>query len=605
MKKMPGYSFQKNLDKDIHPIKIILFFAFVLLGFIFILFRIFQIQAFQQEKFSNLAINNYSRTVTQECPRGTIYDRNGNVLAKDVPTYHLYASPQEIPNIEYLASLLETFIGLSTEKTIPTIEELYSYSEVLLKENLTYEEKTRIEENKYKLKGIFIKEGFKRFYPYNASLCHILGYTGMISKEDLQNPKLVRFKPNERIGQTGIERYYEDFLHGFPGITKQTINVFGSVQKEDIEKEVVKGEDVYLTIDIKLQKKAEEIISDHRGCLILMDIPTGEILTCVSNPGFDPNYFSGPRPVEKWNQWIENRSFFNIASMGQYPPGSTLKPLIALYGLTENVITPTENLLCEGSLNIPGQKDKYQCWVYPSSHGYITLSKALQVSCDVYFYKLADRFNIDHFVDFAVQYGGLSKKTGIDLTYEESGFLGTPEWKTKFKGIPWYRGDTMNLGIGQGFVSVTPLQMTKLYAKMASYGKDVTPHLLKQTSSQKGFFDLHPPPVSNNSYQAQISPNYYNIVLEGLYKTTVYPGTAIGLRIPSMNIAAKTGTALVEGQRETQQHVWMGAIFPYENPNRVAFLMFENSSFEFASELAPFLKDFILYYDELYTTEVK
>ncbi|HPJ11982.1 MAG TPA: penicillin-binding protein 2 [Caldisericia bacterium] len=599
MKYHPHNILQGLVDKDIHPFKMILFSFLIVVSFVFLLVRIFQMQAFHQEKYKNMAINNYSRTLTQESPRGNIYDRNGIVVAKDVPTFHLYASPNEIPDIKHVASLLEQYIGLPQETTVTTIEEQYSYSEVLLKENLTYEEKTRIEENKYKLKGIFMKEGFKRYYPHNSSLCHVLGYTGMITKDDLQNPAFVRFKPNERIGQTGIERYYEDILHGHPGIVHQTINVFGSIQKETTEKDIIKGDDVYLTVDIRLQKKAEEILSDHRGCLLLMNIPSGEILTFVSNPGFDPNFFSGPRPVEKWNQWIENRAFFNIASMGQYPPGSTFKPLIALYGLKESLITQQENILCEGSLDIPGQKDKYRCWVYPSSHGYIKLIEAIQVSCDVFFYKLADRFNIEGFVDFAVQYGGISRKTGIDLTYEESGFLGTPEWKEKFKGVPWYRGDSMNLGIGQGFLSVTPLQMTKLYGIIAARDSNITPHLLKKTSTEKTFIDLHPQ-FKHQSTTFNISEEYYKLVLEGLYKTTVYPGTATGLNIPSLHIAAKTGTALVEGQRETQQHLWMGAMFPYEKPSCVAFIMFENSSFEYASELAPYLKDFILYYDELY-----
>jgi penicillin-binding protein 2 len=249
----------------------------------------------------------------------------------------------------------------------------------------------------------------------------------------------------------------------------------------------------------------------------------------------------------------------------------------------ESLITPQENILCEGAMNIPGQKDKYRCWVYPSSHGYIDLLKAIQVSCDVFFYKLADRFNIDSFVDFAVQYGGISRKTGIDLTYEESGFL----------------GDSMNLGIGQGFLSVTPLQMTKLYGIIASRSTDIIPHLLKKTSTDQNFLDFHPQ-IKNQTPTIDIPEEYYRIVLEGLHKTTVYPGTATGLYIPSIQIAAKTGTAQVEGQRETQQHVWMGAVFPYEKPTCVAFMMFENSSFEYASELAPYLKDFILYYDELY-----
>jgi penicillin-binding protein 2 len=444
------YHMGKGTDNDVNPIKIIVLISIVTVVLFYLSIRLFSLQVLNQERYTDLASNNYIRYITQECPRGTIYDRNGVILAEDVPTFHLYAIPNEIPDVSYTATLIEDLIGIDNDFVVQKIEDGFSYAEILIKDNLSYEEKTRIEENEYKLKGIFVKEGFKRYYPNNESLCHGLGYTGVITSQDLQIEEMAQYQPNERVGQVGIERYYESYLHGEMGLTKQTVDVLGNVENESVEKEIVKGNDLNLSIDIRLQKEAEKILADNKGCIILMDANNGELLTCASNPGFDPNFFSGPRPLEEWNKLIEKRSFFNIPSMGQYPPGSTFKPLVSLFGLSNDFVTSTEKIVCEGALNIPGMEDKYKCWVYPSSHGPISIIKAIKISCDVFFYKLADRFEIGSFIEFLKTYGGISLKTRIDLVSEENGFLGSPEWKEKFKGQPWYRGDSMNLGIGQG-----------------------------------------------------------------------------------------------------------------------------------------------------------
>ncbi len=588
---------KKNID--IHPVKIVLFILIISACSVFLITKLLILQGFEQEKYAHLATNNYNRYSLQEAPRGTIYDRNGIVLAEDVPTFHLYAVPSEIPQPKYSSKLIHDLIGINQETVIQKITENYSFAEILLKENLSYEERIRLEENEYKLKGFFIKEGYKRFYPKNSCLCHVIGYTGVISQDDLARKKYSAYQPNERIGISGIERYYEMLLHGTPGLKKQTIDVYGHVVDEITEKEVIKGKDIYLTIDSRLQEKAEEIIQDHRGCLVLMNCNNGEIITCASNPTFDPNYFSGPRPIETWNLWVENRAFFNIATMGQYPPGSTFKPIVALFGLVSGYLTDSEYITCTGSLKIPGQEDKYRCWVYPSSHGPLQLKRAIQVSCDVYFYLAAERYPIESFISFLKDFGGISKATGIDLPSEESGFLGSPEWKEKFKGQSWFKGDSMNLGIGQGFLSVTPIQMTKLYAKIGNKGKHIQPHLLLVENSESNSTDS-----LDNYADHNISHYDYDTILEGMHMTTLYPGTASGLYTNSVEIAAKTGTALVQGQGRDIQHLWLGSIFPYEDPQYSCFLLFENSQYQLASNLTPFLKNFIVYFYQLDASEV-
>ncbi|MCK5847795.1 MAG: penicillin-binding protein 2 [Caldisericia bacterium] len=583
---------------DINPVKIIVVVAFVAVIFAYLSIKLFSLQVLNQDRYISLASNNYIRYITQECPRGTIYDRNGIVLAEDVPTFHLYAIPNEIPEISHTAKLIEDLIGIDQKTLITKIEDGFAYAEILIKDNLSYEEKTRVEENEYKLKGIFVKEGFKRYYPNNESFCHSLGYTGVITNDDLQLDEMAQYQPNERVGQVGLERYYESFLHGEMGLVKQTVDVLGNVENETVEKEIVKGNNLKLSIDIRLQKEAEQILGENKGCIILMNAKNGELLTCASNPGFDPNFFSGPRPLEEWNQLIEKRAFFNIPSMGQYPPGSTFKPLISLFGLNNEFVTPTENIVCEGALNIPGMEDKYKCWVYPSAHGPINIIKAIKISCDVFFYKLADRFEVDSFIEFLKIYGGISLKTRVDLVSEDNGFLGSPEWKMKFKGQPWYRGDSMNLGIGQGYLSVTPLQMTKLYGKIASKGIAIHPHFLAATSNDETYFSICKP----EEYEVdspKISSEHYQTVLKGMHEATLYPGTASGLNNNVVTIAAKTGTAMAESNNSTIQHLWIISIFPYENPEMVALIMFENSAYNFAGDLAPFLKNFILYYYKL------
>jgi penicillin-binding protein 2 len=408
-----------------------------------------------------------------------------------------------------------------------------------------------------------------------------------VNPEELKEYKNIDL--DERVGKSGIEKFYEKLLHGSKGVVMQVVDARGKTLKEAEEKPVEKGKNLYLTIDIDLQKKVEDIIKDHRGSAIIINPKNGEILALASNPSFDPNIFSKLIPDSEWDELNNQRAFFNIPIQGTYPPGSTFKALISLFGLESKIINSQSKYVCTGALNIKGLEEKYKCWVYPSSHGAINLKEALKQSCDIFFYLLAKSFDINLFERFAVTYGGLTEKTGIDLSFEESGFLGSPDWKKKYVGYPWYDGDSMNLGIGQGYLSVTPMQMVKIYSKIANNGVNITPHLLLKTDDNKGFYDFYP--LSNKEIYSVKEENI-RLVRQDLVSVTEPGGTAYGLNFDNIKVAAKTGTA--EGT--TGVHLWLISIVPADNPEIVALVMFENSTKQLASELVPYLKQILQYY---------
>lgn len=572
---------------------------FILIAIIFssvLSVRLIYIQGFNSSYYKDLSNNNTKREISVICPRGTIYDRNGLKLAEDIPTFDLYIIPKLIQDKKNLIEILPKIakIDLNKLKQISSLE-LSSEEEFLLKGNLTSEEVARINELLFKLQGVSLRESYKRYYPYGETLAHILGYTGIISSEEVDEYK--DYNSNERVGKSGIERSYEEILHGEKGKIIQIINANNKVLNEFEEKPVKKGDDIYLTIDLGLQRKIESAIKDNYGTGIIIDIKKGEILACASNPSFNPNIFSDYISEEEWNRLNNKRAFFNIPIQGTYPPGSTFKPLISLFALNNKIINLDTSFLCSGSMDVKGMEGKYRCWVYPSSHGWLKLKDALKYSCDIFFYQLARECKIDDFLEFAINFGGLTSRTEVDVPFEETGFLGSPSWKNKYLGDEWFDGDSMNLGIGQGYVLVTPIQMANLYCKFANNGKPTTPHFLMKTEGGKLFYDLNKidkkDPIENTKN--------IEIIREYLKGVTQPGGTAPGLIIDGIPVAAKTGTA--EGPNG--EHLWLISIYPADDPQIVALIMFENSKMEYASELTPYLKEILTYYQNEYNSNAR
>lgn len=576
--------------------KQVLLYIAVICLIVTVLVKIIDIQGFNTKYYSNLSASNHKRVISTNCPRGTIFDRNGKELATDLPTFDLYISPSLIKDIDSFTEVLTSCVTVDKAKLKKILSEKVSFDEsYLIKSNLSNEEIARFNELSFKLKGATIKESYKRYYPNGEALAHVLGYTGIVSEAELNDYKNLTL--DERVGKFGIEKYYENLLHGEKGKIVQIVSANGKVLDEMEEKPTKKGENIFLTIDLNLQKKVEEVIGDNYGTGIIVDAKNGEVLACASNPSFDPNIFSKDISPEEWQVLNKKRAFFNIAIQGVYPPGSTFKPLISLYALSKNIITTETKYFCGGSLNIKGMEEKYKCWVYPSSHGWLNLKDAIKYSCDIFFYQLAKDLKIEDFLEFAIKYGGITRKTGIDLPYENEGFLGSPNWKKKYIGDEWFDGDSMNLGIGQGYILVTPLQMAKLYLKIANGGKELIPHLLLKTDSDKTFNDFNAFNASKeNDYS--IEKKYDDILIDYLKGVTEIGGTAFGLNVDGVKVAAKTGTA--EGPNG--EHLWLISIFPADDPQIVSLLMFENSKYKFASELTPYIKNILLYYKNKYNT---
>jgi penicillin-binding protein 2 len=576
-------------------------------------FRLYELQVKSQSFYVELSKNNHDRIVSLECPRGTIFDRNGIKLAEDIPTYHLYANLQQTFNlmdkntkkeekIKFLTSILTKTIQ-SPEKEILNLltKNKDNTDEFLVRNNLDNTEYARFNEKSFELPGFFVKEGFKRYYPKGSLLAHMIGYTRVISQEQKKDSAFKNYDSSERVGKSGIELYYEKILHGIKGQKVQTINALGNIIDEHEIANVVKGDNIYLTIDSTLQAIAEETIKDNVGTIIVIDVNSGEILACASNPTFDPNIFSKPElPVLLWQELEQKRAFYNIAVQGQYPPGSTFKPLLSLYALEKNILTTTTQIYCGGSIKVPNLSEKYRCWVYPSMHGLLNLKEALKLSCDVFFYELGRRCNIEDILAYVTRFG-IGKRTGIDIneTEEGNGFIGNPTWKKKQEGYPWFEGDSMNLGIGQGFIDVTPMQMAKIYAQLGNGGKIVIPHLLKKTSKGKVFADFLTD-YQKNMLTTKINPNEENIktIHEDLYAVTEAGGTATGLYNSQIRISGKTGTA--EGapgkNGKSKQHLWLSSFAPTEKPEIAAVCLFEDSELEFGGNIAPYLKKVILAY---------
>ncbi|HPO28651.1 MAG TPA: penicillin-binding protein 2 [Caldisericia bacterium] len=573
--------------------KQVLLYVSMICLFVTILVKIINIQGFNTDYFTNLSIDNHKRYISINCPRGTIFDRNGKELATDLPTFDLYISPTMIKDTDSFTDILTSCIDLDKTKLNKILSEKdLNNDSYLIKSNLSSEEIARFNELSFNLKGATIEESYKRYYPNGKTLAHVLGYTGLASSSELEIYNNLTL--NERVGKSGIEKYYENLIHGEKGKIVQIVSANGKVLDEMEEKPSKKGENIFLTIDLNLQKKVEEVIGDNYGTGIIIDAKKGEILACASNPSFDPNIFSKDISYEEWQSLSNKRAFFNIAIQGVYPPGSTFKPLISLYALSRDIINLETKYLCSGSLNIKGMEEKYKCWVFPSSHGWLNLKDALKYSCDIFFYQLARDFKFENFIDFAIKFGGITKKTGIDLPYEDEGFLGSPTWKKKYIGDEWFEGDSMNIGIGQGYILVTPLQMSKLYLKIANRGKEVVPHLLLKTESNKTFYNYYD--IKEENYP--IENKYCDIIIDYLKGVTEVGGTAYGLNVDGVKVAAKTGTA--EGPNG--EHLWLISIFPADDPQIVALIMFENSKYEFASELTPYMKNILLYYKNEYNT---
>ena len=572
-----------------------------LLMILALLGRLAWLQVVEYSHFADLSENNRIRLMALPPNRGLIYDRNGVVLAENRPTFHLEITPEQVDDIDKLLEELGKIVELREQDIKQFKRDLRNnrpFESISLRSRLNDDEVARLAVNRHRFPGMDISARLSRYYPHKHLTAHVVGYVGRINEKELKTIDVGNYRGTSYIGKTGLEKYYEQALHGQTGQQNVEVNAEGRVLKVLDKTPPTPGQDLVLGLDIELQQVAEQQLGDLAGAIVAMDVKTGDVLVYLSKPSFDPNLFVHGISVKKYRELQHgvDKPLFNRALYGQYPPGSTYKPFTALAGLETRVMRANEDVLCTGYYQLPNDEDhKYRDWK-KDGHGHTDVTDAIEQSCDVYFYELSYRLGIDRMHAFLARFG-FGEKTGIDLYGERSGLLPSREWKKRVHGKIWYPGETLIAGIGQGYMLTTPLQLAMATTALANRGTLVSPRLVTELRSVDGE-TLEAMPVRRRDIKLKQSYNW-DIINRAMRKVVHGPlGTAraTGWKI-KFKMAGKTGTAQVFSigqdeeydaetvKRKLRDHALFIGFAPYKNPRIAVAVIGENG--EHGSAAAP------------------
>ncbi len=594
---------QGNKGERQFIIRLMLAFALIVLLFITLGVRFFYLQVVKYDDYSTRAQNNRISLIPTAPTRGLIVDRNGVVLARNYAAYSLELIPNQLPGkIDETIEALRPYVDI-TNADMKRFQKFRadsrSFDNIPLKLKLTQLEADRLAPHLYRFQGVEINARSFREYPYADLTAHVLGYIGRISQKDqdrlIEEDKLALYRGSTHIGKIGLEEYYEADLHGVPGFEEVEKDAFGQVVRVLRTTAPESGNMLQLSLDIKLQKKADDLLGDRRGAIVAIDPQTGGVLALVSKPSFDPNLFIDGIDTESWKGLNENpnKPMINRAIRGLYPPGSTFKPFFAMAALESGSVSQTEVRAAPGSYSLPGSTHQFRDSVR-SGHGSANLSKAITVSSDTFFYKLGFEMGIDKIHPYLAEFG-LGQYTGIDIHNESRGILPSKEWKEErfAKSKPsvrnWTSADTVNISIGQGYNAYTPLQMANATAILANGGKAFKPHLvqsiLDSKTNQRTVIEATPSkilPYKQNNFE-YVRNAMVNVMKAGT-------GRRIGAGL-QYEMGGKTGTAQVvqikQGARYNasalaeihRDHSWFIAFAPANTPRIAIAVIVENGGF--------------------------
>ena len=573
--------------------------------------RLFVLQVVRHDYYADLSQGNRVRTEPIPAARGLILDRRGEVIAGNQPAYQLELVPEEVPDIDRtLASLVELKLISADEvdELERTIDSSRSFDSVPVRLRMSDEDVARFAVRRFEFPGLDIKTRQTRFYPNGDLAVHALGYVGAISEQDLKNIDRAAYAGNSLIGKLGVESAYERQLHGTNGFREVLVNAQGrSVERQGAfipnlrTRPPIAGDDLLLSIDLKVQRTAEAALAGHRGAVVALDPNNGNVLALVSLPGFDPTLFGRGITAAEYNtlQSDIDHPLFNRALRGTYPPGSTVKPVIALAGLTYHVVDPEAHRFCAGSFHLPGSARIFHEY-HNEHHGNVNLDDAIAHSCDVYFYGLADTLGVDRISTFMAPFG-FGRIAGIDIGGEKPGILPSREWKAKAFSRPadqaWFPGETVNFGIGQGYLTVTPLQLAHYASIIATRGRIWKPRLVTAYRDPRSGVLHQVPAVSEGDINGVTAEDWQRVVHGMMGVTTHGTAAASGARAP-YKVAGKTGTAQVysvpQGEKynakliseRLRDHSWFIAFAPAEAP-RIALAVLQENGGAGASAAAP------------------
>ncbi len=519
--------------------------------------RLFYLQITSNEHYTTLSQENRVRIVPTPPTRGLIYDRNLKLIANNKPSYQIEITPVQVDDIEQAVSDISQFIHLEEhhlKKFYDDVNRNQAFESIPLKINLSDDEVARFAVNRHRFPGVEITARANRYYPLAGVSSHALGYVGRINVEEVQKLDKQNYSGTSHIGKLGVEKYYEDILHGGVGYQHIEINAQGRKLRVLETVPPTPGSDLILTLDARLQKIAQDSLGERNGSVVAMDPLTGEVLVFVSTPTFDPNLFVNGISSKQFSLLRDDpdRPLFNRALRGQYPPGSTIKPMLALAGLHYGVTWAEKTMYAGPYFKLPGHKRKYRDWK-KSGHGKVDMYKAITQSCDVYFYTLANNLGIDRMSEFLTQFN-LGAKTALDTWGEARGIMPSQEWKRSVYGQPWYPGETVITGIGQGYMLTTPLQLATAVSALAMRGQGVRPRFLRAIRKQGDVEEIahatamQTIDVSNEYYWDQI----ISAMVDAVHKPN---GTAYKIgKDAKYQIAGKTGTAQVFGLAEDEEY---------------------------------------------------
>lgn len=571
-------------DEKVSEIRLTATQYIILAIFLILAYGLWSLQVMKSDFYALAAEKNRIRNVPILAPRGKILDRYGRVIVDNYPSTTALLLRDSSRDLMADADLIAEGLHLDPNEVRARIKHFASmpqYEPIFIKEDITPDELAFIEAHKNELPELDTIDSARRLYPRNGFMAHLIGYVGEVSEDMLNQPQFELYNPGDVVGKSGVELQYNSMLMGTNGSRQALVDSHGREVGRLGETEAIPGKPLKLTIDVDLQIAAEEAMEGKNGAIVAMDPHTGEILAMVSGPTYDPNDFAVRVSRDDWNKLVNDpdKPLLNKAIQAQLAPGSTFKIIMSVAGWQEG-IAQNMHVHCNGSADFYGRN--YKCWVYflHQSHGDVDLEKAIYQSCDVFFYTLADRLGIERIAKYATMLG-LGQKTGIDLPNEVSGVMPSEEWKIRNFKQKWFAGETISVGIGQGAIAVTPVQLLRAISAISMGGRLVVPHVANPS-------DLPPGIVEAARYtdvkNIPIDPNGLTYITDAMTKVLLPGGTAPSAAVPGVDIAGKTGSAQVvslalrakyKNSEEFAQNGWFVGFTPRRNPDIVVVSLFQ------------------------------
>src|SRR6202795_3365780 len=553
----------------------------ILAIFLVLAYGLWKLQVMESGYYASAAEKNRIRNVPILAPRGKILDREGRTIVENFPSFSALLLRDSSRDLNADADLIAQGLHLDPNEVRLRIRHFASmpqYQPIFLKEDITPDELAFIDAHRNELPELDTIMAHRRLYPRNGFMAHLVGYVGEVTETMLNQPQFELYHPGDVVGVSGVEKQYNQLLMGQNGSRRALVDSRGKEMGRLDETPAVPGKQLKLTIDIDLQIAAEEALEGKNGAVLAMNPRNGEILAMVSRPTFDPNDFAIRVSRDEWNRLVKDpdKPLLNKAIQAQLAPGSTFKILMSVAGWQEN-IAQTLNIHCNGGANFYGRR--FGCWV-KGGHGAVDLPKAIYQSCDVFFYTLAEKLGIDRIAKYATALG-LGQKTGIDLPNEVSGVMPSEEWKIRNFKQKWFAGETISVGIGQGAVATTPVQLMRAIAAISMDGRMVVPHVVNPTELPSGVVDVQ---RYTEVKTIPIDANGYTLITDAMARVLLPEGTAPSAHIPGIDIAGKTGSAQIvslalrakhENNEAFAQNGWFVGFAPRRNPEVIVCVLFE------------------------------